>query len=271
MWAQAEGTGYRAPSAEAYRVPRAQRDPRDPSLPPPAGDATAHLLDGRHGILALGRARGEGRGRGRLVVLKGLSHEFRHGDRVRHRQGAGARTVAASVAQDAGSDPASAAARGFGQRGARARKSPQGAGATAGRPVAAGARAVRSSARCAPGDADAPFSAGAHSQGKLRATKPLARRPPAERGGTGGGRGRAVSAREGRGGAGQRSGRQSGHLPPPRCQEAEATEKRAMCAPDLSVPVGRRLESAFGRCWGSRARPLPSCGARLPPSTRHDL
>ena len=38
-------------------MPRAQRDPRDPSLPPPAGDATAHLLDGRHGVAALGRAR----------------------------------------------------------------------------------------------------------------------------------------------------------------------------------------------------------------------
>ena len=204
VWEQAGGTGYRAPGAEAYRVPRAQRDPRSPSLPPGAGYATAHLLDGRQVVPVLGRARGEARGRGRLVVLKGLSHEFRHGDRVRHRQGAGARTVAASVAQDTGSDPAAAAAPGFGQRGARARKSPQGAGATAGRPVAAGARAVRSSARCAPGDADAAFSAGAHSQGKLSATKPLAGRPPAERGGTGagaGGLGRAVSSREGRGGA----------------------------------------------------------------------
>ena len=120
VWAQAEGTGYRAPGAEAYRVPRAQRDPRDPSLPPVAGYATAHLLDGRRGVPALGRARGEARGRGRLVVLKGLGHEFRHGDLVRHRQGAGARTAAASVAQGAGSDPA--AARGLEQSGARARK-----------------------------------------------------------------------------------------------------------------------------------------------------
>ena len=57
VWAQAEGTGYPAPGAEAYRVPRAQRDPRDPSLPPGAGYATAHLLDGRHGVAARGRAR----------------------------------------------------------------------------------------------------------------------------------------------------------------------------------------------------------------------
>ena len=57
VWAQAEGTGYPAPGAEAYRVPRAQRDPRDSSLPPGAGYATAHLLDGRHGVPALGRAR----------------------------------------------------------------------------------------------------------------------------------------------------------------------------------------------------------------------
>ena len=60
------------------------------------------LLDGRHGVPALGRARGEARGRGRLVVLKGLGHEFRHGDLVRHRQGAGARTAGASVAQGSG-------------------------------------------------------------------------------------------------------------------------------------------------------------------------
>ena len=167
VWAQAEGTGYRAPGAEAYRVPRAQRDPRDSSLPPGAGDATAHLLDGRHGVPALGRARGEARGRGRLVVLKGLGHEFRHRDLVRHRQGAGARTAAASVAQGAGSDPA--AARGLEQREARARKSPRGAGATAGRPVAAGARAARSSARCAPGAAAIKSSAKEPRRGRAQA------------------------------------------------------------------------------------------------------
>ena len=176
VWAQPEGTGYRAPGAEAYRVPRAQRDPRDPSLPPGAGYATAHLLDGRHGVPALGRARGEARGRGRLVVLKGLGHEFRHGDLVRHRQGAGARTAAASVAQGAGSDPA--AARGLEQREARARKSPRGAGATAGRPVAAGARAARSSARCAPGAAATESSAKEPRRGRAQ-SRGTARHQPA--------------------------------------------------------------------------------------------
>jgi hypothetical protein len=150
VWAQ-------APGVEAYLVPRAQRDPRGASLLPGAGDTTAHLLDGRHGVPALGRARGEARGRGRHVVLKGLGHEFRHGDLVRHRQGAGTRTAAASVAQGSGSDPA--AARGLEQREARERKSPQGAGATAGRPVAAGARAACSSAHCAPGAAATASSA----------------------------------------------------------------------------------------------------------------
>ena len=109
------------------------------------------LLDGRHGVPALGRARGEARGRGRLVVLMGLGHEFRHGDLVWHRRGTGAGTDAASVAQGAGSDPAAATARELGQREARARKSPQGVGATAGPPLAAGARAALSSAGCAPG------------------------------------------------------------------------------------------------------------------------
>lgn len=83
------GTGHQAPGAEAWRVPRAQRYPGRPSLPPSTSKAAAHLLDGRHGVPALGRARGEARGRGRLVVLMGLGHEFRHGDLVRHRRGTG--------------------------------------------------------------------------------------------------------------------------------------------------------------------------------------
>ena len=269
VWAQAEGTGYRAPGAEAYRVPRAQRDPRDPSLPPGAGYATAHLLDGRHGVPALGRARGEARGRGRLVVLKGLGHEFRHGDLVRHRQGAGARTAAASVAQGAGSDPA--AAPGLEQREARARKSPRGAGATAagpGQQVRAQPTALPAVLRelQLPSPLQRSPDAGAHSQGELRATKPLSRTPPAERGGPGWG-GRGVPP----GGAGRRPDHQSGRPPLPRRQEAEASARRAMCDQGLSVAVGCCITSAFRTCLGSRARPLMSCGARLPPRTRHDL
>jgi hypothetical protein len=268
VWAQPEGTGYRAPGAEAYQVPRAQRDPREPSLPPGAGYATAHL-DGRRGVPALGRARGEARGRGRLVVLKGLGHEFRHRDLVRHRHGAGARTVAASVAQGAGSDPT--AARGIEQREARARKSPRGAGATAAGPgqqwraQPAALSAVLRELQL-PSPLQRSQDGGAHSQRELRATKPLHRTPPAERGGHDRG-GRGVPP----GGAGHRPGRQSGRPPLPRRQEAESSARRAMCAQGLSVAVGCCVASAFWTCWGSRARPLMSCGSRLPPRTRHDL
>ena len=236
VWAQAEGTGYPAPGAEAYRVPRAQRDPRDPSLPPGAGYATAHLLDGRHGVPALGRARGEARGRGRLVVLKGLGHEFRHGDLVRHRQGAGARTAAASVAQGAGSDPA--AARGLEQREARARKSPRGAGATAGGPGQQG-RAQPAALPAVLWELQLPSpwqtspDAGAHSHWELRATKPLSGTPPAERGGPGWRRRGGPP-----GGAGRKPGRQLGRPPLPRRQEAEALARTAMCDQGLSVAVG---------------------------------
>lgn len=137
------GGGYCASGSKRrpLRVPRAQRDPRGPSRPPRAAEAAAHLLDGRHGVPALGRARGEAGGRGRLVVLMGLGHEFRHGDLVRHRRGARERTTAASVAQGAGSDPAAAAAPGGGQRGAR------GAGAAAGRGSHRGTRGGSRGAR----------------------------------------------------------------------------------------------------------------------------
>lgn len=45
---------------------------------------SAHLLDGGHGVPALRHPGGEVGGGGRLVVLIGLGHEFRHGDLVRH-------------------------------------------------------------------------------------------------------------------------------------------------------------------------------------------
>lgn len=269
VWAQAEGTGYRAPGAEAYRVPRAQRDPRDPSLLPGAGYATAHLLDGRHGVPALGRARGEARGRGRLVVLKGLGHEFRHGDLVRHRQGAGARTAAASVAQGAGSDPA--AARGLEQREARERKSPRGAGATAAGPVAAGAHAARSSVRCAPGAAATESSAKEPRRGRAQSRGTARHQATVRDASRGKGRARLGRRRGPPGGAGRRPGRQSGRPPLPRRQEAEASARRAMCDQGLSVAVGCCITSAFRTCLGSRARPVLDCGARLPPRTRHDL
>jgi hypothetical protein len=204
------------------------------SLPPVAGYATAHLLDGRHGVPALGRARGKARGRGPLVVLKGLGQEFRHGDLVRHRQGARARTAAASVSQGASSDPAAAGGL---EQGKRGRGSPL-------------------QMRPDPG---------AHSQRELRVTKPL-RTPPAERGGPGwGGRGGPP------GGAGRRPGRQSGRPPLPRCQEAESSARRAMGAWGPSVAVSCLVASAVLTCWDSRARPLLGCGAGLPPRTRHDL
>ena len=39
-----------------------------------------------------------------------------------------------------------------------------------------------------------------------------------------------------------------------------------MCDRDWSAAVCRRIVSAFGTCWGSRARPFPGCGAGSHPA-----
>lgn len=241
---------------------RAQRDPRGPSRPPRAAEAAAHLLDGRHGVPALGRARGEAGGRGRLVVLMGLGHEFRHGDLVRHRRGARARTTAASVAQGAGSDPAAAAAPGGGQRGAR------GAGAAAGRGshrgTRGGSRGVRSPQLC-------PLCSGSRRRRRRRVLSERAQTrartaggncPPPSRGPRrlprrGAGPGQGAVAGGARGGAGRRPGHQSARSPPPRRREAQASGRREVRARGPPVAAVRRIVSVFGACRGSRARPTP--------------
>lgn len=98
------------------------RAPKPPSWPacPPAclQGALTYLLDGRHGVPTLRRAGGEARGRGRLVVLMGLGHEFRHGDLVRHRHGA--REPAAS-SSSSNSSSCNSSARGSGPAACKAK------------------------------------------------------------------------------------------------------------------------------------------------------
>lgn len=198
----------------------------------------------------------------------GLGHEFRHGDLVRHRRGAGARTAAASVAQGAGSDPAAAAAPGRGQRGARGAGAAAGRGSHRGTP--GGSRGARSPQLCplcfrsrrrrvlSERAQTRARTAGGNCPPPSRWPRRLPRRGAGPGRGGGGGR---------RGGAGRRPGCQSARSPPPRRREAEAAGRRAVCAPGPSAAAGRRIVSAFGACNGSRARPILSCGARPPPRT----
>jgi hypothetical protein len=104
--------------------------------------------------------------------------------------------------------------------------------------------------------------AGAHSQQELRSSQPLALTPPSERGGTGWGWG---GGRQG--GAGQRSGRQSGCAPPPHCQEAKAAGRRALCALGLSASAGRHVVSYFHT--GLWFKGAPSPGLQCPAPTPH--